>query len=132
MILFPVFLLASVAAAATGVIFKPGAWMPSSLVQRIRIRQNAFWFGMGQLSPLGVVLSGYRQRGKLPHFLNEQRPVPSPRQAEARARAAQEARGEAAWDKLQKGGQLGTDEFADMCRFIDPTSRAEPPRKRYR
>ena len=22
----------------------PGAWMPSSLVQRIRIRQNAFWF----------------------------------------------------------------------------------------
>ncbi|CAA9519153.1 MAG: hypothetical protein AVDCRST_MAG91-2094 [uncultured Sphingomonadaceae bacterium] len=70
--------------------------------------------------------------GELPHFLSEQRPAPTPRQTEARARAAQEARGEAAWDKVQKGGQIGDDEFADMCRFIDPTSRAEPSRKRYR
>lgn len=71
--------------------------------------------------------------GELPHFLSEQRPVPTPRQAEARARAAQEARGEAAWDKFQKSGEkLGQDEFADMCRFIDPAGRAEPPRKRYR
>ena len=70
--------------------------------------------------------------GALPHFLTEQRPVPSPRQAEAKARAAQEARGEAAWDKLQKGGQLGGDEFADLCRSIDPTSRADRPRGRYR
>ena len=70
--------------------------------------------------------------GKLPHFLNEQRPVPSPRRAEAKARAAQEARGEAAWDKVQKGEQVGDGEFADMCRFLDPTGRAEPPRKRYR
>ncbi len=38
--------------------------MPSSLVQRIRIRQNAFWFEIGRLLPLGVVLTGYRCRGQ--------------------------------------------------------------------
>jgi hypothetical protein len=71
--------------------------------------------------------------GKLPHFFSEQRPAKSPERIKAEARAAQEQRGEAAWDKMQRNeGALSTQEFADMCRYIDPTSRSEPPRKRYR
>jgi hypothetical protein len=71
--------------------------------------------------------------GKLPHFFNEQRPAKSPERLAAEARAEQEKRGEAAWDKLQrKEGELTNQEFADMCRFIDPAGRAEPPRKRYK
>jgi hypothetical protein len=71
--------------------------------------------------------------GKLPDFLSEQRPPKSPAQEAAEARAAQEKRGEAAWDKLQrKEGELSQQEFSDMCRFIDPAGRAEPPRRRYR
>lgn len=71
--------------------------------------------------------------GILPHFLSEQRPPKSPERLAAEARAAQEKRGQAAWDKAQrKEGELSHREFADMCRFIDPAGRAEPPRKRYR
>ena len=71
--------------------------------------------------------------GKLPHFLSEQRPAKSPERVEAEARAAQEKRGEAAWQKAErKEGELSQQEFADLCRFIDPAGRAEPPRKRYR
>jgi hypothetical protein len=32
----------------------------------------------------------------------------------------------------QGGGTLDAQEFADMCRSIDPAVRAEPSRKRYR
>jgi hypothetical protein len=70
--------------------------------------------------------------GTLPSFLSEQRPLKSPERIEAEARAEQERRGEAAWDKSQGGGSLDDQEFADMCRFIDPAGRAEPSRKRYR
>jgi hypothetical protein len=72
--------------------------------------------------------------GALPHFLSEQRPLKSPERIEAEARVAQERRGEAAWDKMQRegGGSLKPQEFADICRSIDPAGRAEPPRKRYR
>ncbi len=71
--------------------------------------------------------------GTLPRFLSEQRPAKSPERLEAEARAAQEERGQAAWDKLErKDGELSHQEFADMCRYIDPTARSEPPRKRYR
>jgi len=71
--------------------------------------------------------------GVLPHFLSEQLPVKSAERLEAEARAAQEERGEAAWEKHQSGGgPLSRQEFADMCRAIDPAGRAEPPRKRYR
>jgi hypothetical protein len=71
--------------------------------------------------------------GTLPRFLSEQRPAKSPERLEAEARAAQEERGQAAWDKLErKDGALSHQEFADMCRYIDPTGRSEPPRKRYR
>jgi len=34
-----------------------GPWMPSSLVQRIRIRQNAFWFYSKPFLPQDVRLS---------------------------------------------------------------------------
>jgi hypothetical protein len=72
--------------------------------------------------------------GDLPTVLSEQRPLKSPGRIEAEARAEQERRGEAAWDKIQRegGGSLDSQEFADLCRSIDPTGRAEPPRKRYR
>jgi hypothetical protein len=67
--------------------------------------------------------------GVLPRFLSEQRPLKTPEQEVTEAHAAQEARGEAAW---RKEGPLSNQEFADMCRYVDPASRSEPPRKRYR
>ena len=71
--------------------------------------------------------------GKLPHFFQEQRPPRTPAQEQAAAHAAQDARGAAAWDKLQrKEGELSREEFADMCRHIDPASRGERSKKRYR
>jgi hypothetical protein len=71
--------------------------------------------------------------GMLPGFLSEQRPPKSPERVEAEARAAEQERGQAAWDKSERGeGPLSKQEFVDLCRFIDPTARAEPPRKRYR
>ena len=71
--------------------------------------------------------------GRLPHFLSEQRPAKSPERVEAEARAAQEKRGEAAWEKARRNeGQLSPQEEADMCRFLDPAGRADPPRRRYR
>jgi hypothetical protein len=72
--------------------------------------------------------------GKLPHFLTEQRPPKSAAKLEAEARAAQDARGAAAWDKCQRGdvGELSRGEFVDMCRHLDPTAAAEPSKKRYR
>jgi hypothetical protein len=84
--------------------------------------------GLGDALQLAEVADGV-----LPHFFSEQRPARSPERAEAEARAAQEKRGQAAWEKVQRGeGALGTQEFADLCRTIDPTGRAEPPRKRHR
>jgi len=71
--------------------------------------------------------------GKLPHFHSEQRPPKTAAKEEAEARAAQDARGAAAWEKLQsKEGELSRQEFADMCRYLDPASRTERTRKRYR
>ena len=70
--------------------------------------------------------------GVLPHFFSEQRPRKTAAQAEAEARAAQDARGAAAWEKCQRKEQLSHAEFADMCRHIDPAGRAERSRKRYR
>ena len=71
--------------------------------------------------------------GVLPGFLSEQRPPKSPERVEAEARAAEQKRGQAAWDKSERReGPLSKQEFIDLCRFIDPTARAEPPRKRYR
>jgi hypothetical protein len=71
--------------------------------------------------------------GNLPHFLSEQRPAKTAAREAAEARAAQDARGAAAWDKLQRGeGELSRGEFVDMCRHIDPTQATERSRKRYR
>ena len=71
--------------------------------------------------------------GALPHFFSEQRPPKSAAREEAEARAAQDARGAEAWDKLQRGeGELSRQVFGDMCRHIDPASRGERSRKRYR
>ena len=68
--------------------------------------------------------------GALPHFLSQQAPPKTGERLRAEAHAAQEARGEAAWEKLEAGEPTTTQEFADMCRFIDPLGRADRPRKR--
>jgi hypothetical protein len=70
--------------------------------------------------------------GALPHFLSEQRPLRAAAAAQAEARAAQDARGAAAWEKLQQGEEMSDREFADMCRHIDPAGASERSRKRYR
>ncbi|HEX8642906.1 MAG TPA: hypothetical protein VF702_03220 [Allosphingosinicella sp.] len=71
--------------------------------------------------------------GALPHFLSEQRPPKTAARLAAEARAAADARGEAAWNKLErKEGELSRGEFVDMCRHIDPTQATERSRKRYR
>ncbi|WP_166041616.1 hypothetical protein [Sphingosinicella sp. YJ22] len=71
--------------------------------------------------------------GKLPHFHSEQRPPKTAARIAAEARAAQDARGKAAWEKCQrKEGELSREEWNDMCRYLDPASRAEKSRKRYR
>lgn len=68
----------------------------------------------------------------LPHFLSEQAPPKTEERLRAEAQAAQEKRGEAAWKKVEAGEPPTNREFADMCRFIDPLGRADPPRKRYK
>ncbi|MEA3034979.1 MAG: hypothetical protein QOH04_738 [Sphingomonadales bacterium] len=70
--------------------------------------------------------------GKLPHFLSEQRPPKSAARIAAEARAAEEARGDAAWEKQQQGDALTRGEFADLCRHLDPTARTERSRRRFR
>jgi hypothetical protein len=71
--------------------------------------------------------------GTLPSFFREQRPLKTAAQAEAEAHAAQDARGAEAWDKLQREeGKLSREEFADMCRHLDPAGRGERSTKRYR
>ena len=71
--------------------------------------------------------------GNLPHFLSEQRPEKTAAREQAEAWAAQEERGKAACEKMERHeGELSRAEFADMCRYLDPAGRAERSRKRYR
>lgn len=70
--------------------------------------------------------------GVLPHFLSQQAPPKTKERLRAEAQAAQEQRGEAAWEKIQAGEPTTNRELADMCRYIDPAGRADPPRKRYK
>jgi len=69
--------------------------------------------------------------GKLPHFFSEQRPPKSEGRLAAEARAAEEARGAAAWEK-GPGAELSSEDFAAMCRYLDPTARTDRGRRRYR
>lgn len=69
--------------------------------------------------------------GKLPHFLNEQRPVKTDAQLAAEAAAARLARGAAASAKVDARQELTRDEFADLCHYLDPVSNPHPqPRRR--
>ena len=71
--------------------------------------------------------------GVLPQFLSEQHPAKSDAQLEAEEIAAQEQRVKAAWDKSQgKECEVSSEEFRDMCHYLDPTCRADKGRKRYR
>jgi hypothetical protein len=69
----------------------------------------------------------------LPPFLSEQRPEKSAARLAAEAQAAQQARGEVAWEKVEnKTGELSAQEFADLCRAIDPTSHVSQSRRHFR
>lgn len=71
--------------------------------------------------------------GKLPHFLNEQRPEKSPEQLKAEKIDAQHARGAAVHRRMEQGNNATTKaEFADMCHYLDPTYRTELARQRFR
>lgn len=71
--------------------------------------------------------------GKLPHFFSEQRSPRSAERLKLEEQAAQEQRGKAAWEKLErKEGELSQQEWIDTCRYLDPAGRDEPSRKRYR
>jgi hypothetical protein len=67
--------------------------------------------------------------GVLPHFLTEQRTAKSDARLAADEIAAQEQRGKAA---SEKEGELSSQEFRDMCHYLDPTFRHDKGRKRYR
>lgn len=67
--------------------------------------------------------------GKLPHFLNEQRPPKSDAQIAADEHDERMARGEAAIAKRDAGGTLSQEEFADECYAIDPISNARRRRR---
>ena len=75
--------------------------------------------------------------GTLPHFLTEQRPPKSAARAAAEGIAAQEARGEAALERISNkkdGDDTGVShqEMIDISRALDPTTRNEQTRKRFR
>lgn len=67
--------------------------------------------------------------GKLPHFLNEQRPPKSDAQIAADEHDERMARGEAAIAKRDAGGMLSQEEFADECYAIDPISNRRRRRR---
>lgn len=69
--------------------------------------------------------------GVLPHFLREQRPPKSDARLKAEQAAARDARGAAAAEKSDAGGELSEKEFADLCYHLDPIGNAKPrPRRR--
>jgi hypothetical protein len=65
--------------------------------------------------------------GKLPRHLSETRPE----KTEAQRTAERYARGKAACEKSDRGEELNDAEFSDMCFYLDPSSAAAPPRRRY-
>lgn len=75
--------------------------------------------------------------GELPHFLCEQRPAKSAERLKQEAWAAQEARGKEALDRIcdKKPGETGNtthQDMVDITRYLDPASRNDRPRKRFR
>jgi hypothetical protein len=75
--------------------------------------------------------------GALPHFLTEQRSPKSAARALADEIAAQDARGEAVLARIidKKVGEdieVSHQDMIDITRTIDPSSRDEPPRRRFR
>jgi hypothetical protein len=75
--------------------------------------------------------------GSLPQFLAEQRPPKSAARLQAEADAAQEARGKAAFVRLtnkraDETAVITHQDMVDITRALDPASRKEPPRRRFR
>ncbi|HEY0043223.1 MAG TPA: hypothetical protein VGB62_01625 [Allosphingosinicella sp.] len=68
--------------------------------------------------------------GRLPQFLCEQRPPKSAAMEAAEAQAAADARGAQALEKANGGGEpLSREEFADLCRHLDPAYRGGRPQE---
>lgn len=67
--------------------------------------------------------------GKLPRFLDEQRPPKTDKQIAAEAADARHARDKAADAKCEAGQKLTADEFADRCFFLDPASNTRRRRR---
>lgn len=61
--------------------------------------------------------------GVLPHFFKEQRQPKSPERIAAEEAAAQDARGKAACEKMDRGEELSDEEFEDMSLHLDPSQR---------
>ena len=70
--------------------------------------------------------------GTLPHWETEQRPAKSEARLAAEARAAEEARGEAAYAKMGTKEKMSSEEFKDLCHYLDPTLRSQRGKRRYR
>lgn len=75
--------------------------------------------------------------GELPHFLTEQHPPKSAARQAAEAVAAQQARGEAALERITNKAvddeiEVSHQDMIDITRLLDPTSVNDRPRKRFR
>ncbi len=84
-----------------------------------------------------ALVLAYAADGVLPQFLSEQCPPKSAEQVKAEEIKAQEARGNAVMERLmnkQAGEKIEVShqDMADLTRALDPTSRNEPPKRRFR
>ncbi len=75
--------------------------------------------------------------GVLPHFLTEQHPAKSAARAAAEAVVAQQARGEAALERITNKAvddeiEVSHQDMIDITRALDPTSVNDRPRRRFR
>lgn len=70
--------------------------------------------------------------GVLPQYLPEQHPRKSEAQLKAEEIAAQNERGKAAAERLDRKEDVSDEEYRDFCHYLDPTQRHDKGRKRYR
>jgi hypothetical protein len=107
--------------------------LPVRLEESLRAMEPALPAPPEQLMSPGeldnVLMTADAADGKLPHFLNEQRPPKSDAQVAAEEAAARDARGAAARAKREAGHTLTREEFADECFHLDPLSNSGKRRR---